>query len=129
MFSDICNVSVCLHLLKALWGGHTAALQSLIGHRPLMCEEEHAIDDRRLLAAIIMKYLFREGKVLCYDSCPWGYSGKINTENMKICLKMHARAEVMINRASKAGDFPLSRRNILFFAQHKAESPSQKWWF
>ena len=55
-----------LNLLKALWGGHTAALQFLIGHRPLMCEEEHAIDDRRLLAAIIMKYLFREGKVLCF---------------------------------------------------------------
>ena len=53
-------------LLKALWGGHTAALQFLIGHRPLMCEEEHAIDDRRLLAAIIMKYSFSEGKVICF---------------------------------------------------------------
>ena len=31
-----------------------------------MCEEVHAIDDRRLLAAISMKYLFREGKVLCF---------------------------------------------------------------
>ena len=48
--------------------------------------------------------------------------------NMKICWKMHARAEVMINMASKTSHFPLSRRNILFFAQHRAESPSQKWW-
>ena len=40
------------------------------------------------------------------------------------CFKMHARAEVMLNRASKVGNFPLTRQNILFFAQHKAEIPS-----
>ena len=48
---------------------------------------------------------------------------------MKICFKMHARAEVMPNGASKVGNFPLTRQNILFFAQHKAEMPSHKWWF
>ena len=48
---------------------------------------------------------------------------------MKICLKIHARAEVMLNRASKVGNFPLSRQNILLFAHHKAEMPPQKWWF
>ena len=53
---------------------------------------------------------------------------KIKNENIKICFKMLARAEVMIDRASQAGDFPLSRRNILFVAQHRAENPSQKWW-
>ena len=49
--------------------------------------------------------------------------------NMKNCLKMYARTEVMLNMASKVGHFPLSRRNMLFFAQHRAESPPQKWWF
>ena len=56
-------------------------------------------------------------------------SGKIKTEDMKICFKMHAKAEVMLNRASKVGLFPLSRQNILLFAQHKAEMPLDKWWF
>ena len=42
---------------------------------------------------------------------------------------MHAEAEAMLNRASKVGHFPLSRQNILFVAQHKAEMPPQKWWF
>ena len=44
-------------------------------------------------------------------------------------FKMHARAEVMPNRASKVGHFPLTRQNVLFFVQHKAEMPSHKWWF
>ena len=48
---------------------------------------------------------------------------------MKICLKMHARTEVMLNRAFKVGHFPLSRRNILVVEQHRAEMPLQKWWF
>ena len=47
----------------------------------------------------------------------------------QICAKMYARTEVMLNMASKGGHFPLSRRNILFFAQHRAEMPPQKWWF
>ena len=42
---------------------------------------------------------------------------------MEICFKMHARAEVMLNMASKVGHFPLSRRNISFSAQHRAEMP------
>ena len=42
---------------------------------------------------------------------------------------MHAKAEVMLNMASKAGNFPLSQQNVLFFAQHKAEMPPPKWWF
>ena len=42
---------------------------------------------------------------------------------------MHARAEVMPNGASKAGHFPPPRQNTLYFAQHKAEMPSHKWWF
>ena len=50
-------------------------------------------------------------------------NGQIKAENMRICLKMHARTEVMLKRASKVVHFPLSRRNILFFAQHRAESP------
>ena len=49
--------------------------------------------------------------------------------NMKICYKMHARAEVMLNRASKVGHFPFTWQNILYFAQHKAEMPSHKWRF
>ena len=42
---------------------------------------------------------------------------------------MDAKAEVMSNRASKVGHFPLSWQNILLFAQHKAETPLEKWWF
>ena len=42
---------------------------------------------------------------------------------------MDAKAEAMLNRASKVGHFPLSRQNILLFAQHKAEMPLEKWWF
>ena len=42
---------------------------------------------------------------------------------MKIGFKMHTRTEVMLNRASKVGHVPLSRRNIIFFAQHRAEMP------
>ena len=42
---------------------------------------------------------------------------------------MDAKAEVMSNRASKVGHFPLSWQNILLFAQHKAEMPLEKWWF
>ena len=42
---------------------------------------------------------------------------------------MHAKAEVMPNRASKVGHFPLTRQNILFFAQHKTDIPSHKWRF
>ena len=41
---------------------------------------------------------------------------------------MDAKAEMMLNRASKVGNFPLSRQNILLFAQHKAEMPLEKWW-
>ena len=48
---------------------------------------------------------------------------------MKICFKMQAKAEVMLNRASKVANFPLSRQNILLSAQHKAEMPLEKWWF
>ena len=48
---------------------------------------------------------------------------------MKICFKMDAKAEAMVNKASKVGYFPLSRQNILLFAQHKAEMPLEKWWF
>ena len=48
---------------------------------------------------------------------------------MKICLKLHARIDVMLNMASKVAHFPLSRWNKFFFAQHRAESPPQKWWF
>ena len=44
-------------------------------------------------------------------------------------LKMHARAEVMPNGASKAGHFTPTRQNILFLAQHKAEMPLHKWRF
>ena len=47
----------------------------------------------------------------------------------EICFKMDAKAEVMSNRASKVGHFPLSWQNILLFAQHKAEMPLEKWWF
>ena len=47
----------------------------------------------------------------------------------EICFKMDAKAEVMSHRASKVGHFPLSRQNILLFAQHKAEMPLEKWWF
>ena len=46
---------------------------------------------------------------------------------MKICVKMHARAEVMPNRVSKVGHFPLTRQNIVFVAQPKAEMLSHKW--
>ena len=42
---------------------------------------------------------------------------------------MHAKAEAMLNRASKVGHFPLSRQNILLFAQHKAEMLLEKGWF
>ena len=42
---------------------------------------------------------------------------------------MHARAEVMPNRASKGNHFPLIQQKILFFAQHKTEMPSHKWRF
>ena len=42
---------------------------------------------------------------------------------------MHPKAEVILNRACKVGIFPLSRQNILFVAQHKAEMPLEKWWF
>ena len=31
-----------------------------------MCEEEHAIDNRRLLEKIIMRYSLRDGLVLCF---------------------------------------------------------------
>ena len=78
---------------------------------------------------------FKEGRLPCKRREKWRStklakkSGKVKTENMKICFKMHARAEVMPNRASKVGHFPLTRQNILFFAQHKAEMPSHKWWF
>ena len=44
----------------------------------------------------------------------------------EICFKMDAKAEVMSNRASKVGHFPLSRQNILIFAQHKAEMLLEK---
>ena len=47
----------------------------------------------------------------------------------EICFKMDAKAEVMSNRPSKVGHFPLSRQNILLFAQHKAEMSLEKWWF
>ena len=42
---------------------------------------------------------------------------------------MDAKAEVMSNRASKVGHFPLSWQNILLFAQHKAEMLLEKGWF
>ena len=42
---------------------------------------------------------------------------------------MHAKAEAVLNRASKVGHFPLSRQNILLCAQHKPEMPLEKWWF
>ena len=47
----------------------------------------------------------------------------------EICFKIDAKAEVMSNRPSKVGHFPLSRQNILLFAQHKVEMPLEKWWF
>ena len=78
---------------------------------------------------------FKEGRLPCKRREKWRSTklakknGKVKTENMKICFKMHARAEVMPNRASKVGHFPLTRQNILYFAQHKAEMPSHKWWF
>ena len=78
---------------------------------------------------------FKEGRLPCKQREKWRStklakkSGKVKTENMKICFKMHARAEVMPNGASKVGHFPLTRQNILLFAQHKAEMPSHKWWF
>ena len=39
---------------------------------------------------------------------------------------MDAKAEAMLNRASIVGHFPLSRENVLLFAQHKAEMPLEK---
>ena len=77
----------------------------------------------------------KEGRLPCKRREKWRStklakkSGKVKTEKMKICFKMHARAEVMPNGASKVGHFPLTRQNILLFAQHKAEMPSHKWWF
>ena len=47
---------------------------------------------------------------------------------MNICCKIHAKAEVMLNKAFKVSMFPLSRQNILSVAQHKAEMPLGKWW-
>ena len=78
---------------------------------------------------------FKEGRLPCKRREKWRStklakkSGKVKTENMKICFKMHARAEVMPNGASKVGHFPPTRQNTLFFAQHNAEMPSHKWWF
>ena len=78
---------------------------------------------------------FKEGQLPCKRREKWRStklakkSGKVKTENVKICFKMHARAEVMPNGTSKVGQFPLTRQNILYFAQRKAEMPSHKWWF
>ena len=62
---------------------------------------------------------FKEGRLPCKRREKWRstnlpkYSGKVKTENMKICFKMHARAEVVPNKASKMDNFPLTRQNIL----------------
>ena len=44
----------------------------------------------------------------------------------EICFKMDAKAEAMLNRASKVGHFPLSQQNTFLFAHHKAEMPLEK---
>ena len=54
---------------------------------------------------------------------------KINREILKIRSKMHAKSIVMSNWASQECHFPLSRRKLLFFEQHRAEMPPEKWWF
>ena len=41
------EVSAAHHILKAFWGGHTAALQFMLGIQLQVGERKHAIRDRR----------------------------------------------------------------------------------